>query len=214
MAVNDFLKMLTDAFTKSEKSNIGKLFIIADEQISAITSNLEKAELWRDIDVAEGKTLDLLGENVGQSRGFASDEVYRVLIRGKVARNISDGTINKMIQAIAISLDCKPSDIQIINAIDSESSDEKEPAAIIIKKIPLAALNNVGMSTNQFLQIVNSIKAGGVRVAYVNLEGTFAFATTNQLEENSDFGFSDLSGTQGGTLGGLFTPEDDYQLPI
>ncbi|MBC6153410.1 hypothetical protein HB834_17370, partial [Listeria booriae] len=86
MSVRDFLGKLSDAFTKSEKSNIGKLFIIVDQQISVLTSALEKTEEWRDIDNAGGKTLNKLGENVGQDRGRATDEVYRVLIRGKVAR--------------------------------------------------------------------------------------------------------------------------------
>ncbi|EAD1138806.1 hypothetical protein AR000_08785 [Listeria monocytogenes] len=213
MSVKDFLSKLTDAFTKSEKSSIGKLFIIVDQQISVLTSALEKTEEWRDIDNAGGKTLNKLGENVGQDRGRATDEVYRVLIRGKVARNASDGTINKIILAISKSLDCNYNDIQIINANDSNSSDEHEPAAIIIKKIPLSALNAVGLSTNQFLQIVNSLKSGGVRVAYINLEGSFSFSK-GRTEEISNEGFSKLNQLVGGTLGGLFTPENDFKLPI
>ncbi|MBM5675619.1 hypothetical protein [Listeria seeligeri] len=213
MSAKDFIQKLTDAFTKSEKSNIGKLFIIVDQQITSITSALKKTEEWRDIDNAQGKALNNLGENVGQNRGQTTDEVYRVLIRGKVARNASDGTINKMIHAISKSLNCKYTDIQIINANDSNSDDEHEPAAIIIKKIPLKALNEVGLSTNQFLQIVDSIKAGGVRVAYVTLEGSFSFAQ-GAIEEVSQEGFSELDQILGGMLGGLFTPGNDYKLPI
>ncbi|EEO6484149.1 DUF2612 domain-containing protein [Listeria monocytogenes] len=213
MSVKDFLGKLTDAFTKSEKSNIGKLFIIVDQQISVLTSALEKTEEWRDIDNAKGRTLNKLGENVGQDRGRATDEVYRVLIRGKVARNASDGTINKIIQAIAKSLDCNYNDIQIINANDSNSSDEHEPAAIIIKKIPLSSLNQVGLSTSQFLQIVNTLKPGGVRIAYINLEGSFSFAKGTN-EEISNEGFSGLDQVWGGALGGLYTPAEDFRLPI
>lgn len=213
MSAKDFIQKLTDAFTKSEKSNIGKLFIIVDQQITSITSALKKTEEWRDIDNAQGKALNNLGENVGQNRGQTTDEVYRVLIRGKVARNASDGTINKMIHAISKSLNCKYTDIQIINANDSNSDDEHEPAAIIIKKIPLKALNEVGLSTNQFLQIVDSIKSGGVRVAYVTLEGSFSFAQ-GAIEEVSQEGFSELDQILGGMLGGLFTPGNDYKLPI
>ncbi|MBF2345437.1 hypothetical protein IA806_02515 [Listeria seeligeri] len=213
MPAKDFIKKLTDAFTKSEKSNIGKLFIIVDQQISALTRALEKTEEWRDIDIAEGKTLNNLGGNVGQYRGQTTDEVYRVLIRGKVARNASDGTVNRMIHAVAKSLDCKYSDVQIINASDSDSADEHEPAAIIIKRIPLRALNVVGLSTNQFLQLVSSIKPAGVRVAYITLEGTFSFSK-DSTEETSDEGFADIEQAVGGTLGGLFTPRNDFKLPI
>lgn len=214
MAVKDLLNKLTDVFTKDEKSNIGKLFLIVDDQIQNVRSSLSKVEKWRDIENAQGKALDALGDNVGQKRGQSTDEVYRVLIRGKVARNLSDGTTNRIIKAIATSLSCDPAEISIINAHDADSPDLIEPAAIIITKVPLNALNLTGMSTSQFLQIVDSIRAGGVRVASVNLEGTFAFADGTELEEGSEFGFSDDLGEVGGTLSGIFTPQKDYKLPI
>lgn len=213
MNVKDMLSKLTDVFKKSTGSNNEKLFTLVQTELESLSDTASKVEIWRDIDKAKGKSLNYLGENVGQNRGRATDEVYRVLIRGKVARNASDGSINRMIDAIASSLQCPSSDIQIINANDSESPDEHEPATIIIKHIPLDALNNTGLSTNQFLQIVDSVRSGGVRVAYVNLEGTFSFSSTAEIE-NSELGFADVDMTTGGTLGGLFTPGNDYKLPI
>lgn len=213
MSAKKLLEKLTDVFTKDENSNFGKLFLILDENLMEIKNLLIKTEKWRDINNAEGRALNELGENVGQNRGRATDEIYRVLIRGKVARNASDGSINKMVHAIASSLNCNYSDIHIMNANDSSSSDEKEPAAIIIQKIPLDALNNVGISTNQFLQIIDSIVAGGVRVAYVSLEGTFSFSNSSSIE-TSEQGFADINMASGGTLGGVFTPSNDYELPL
>ncbi|KIL34033.1 hypothetical protein [Bacillus subtilis] len=208
--IKDLIGKLTDAFLKDEKSNIGKLFLIVDEQLTALKSALTTAENWRNIDVAKGKALDLLGDNVSQDRGRATDEIYRVLIRGKVARNVSDGTTNRIIEALAKTLNCKPSEIHIVS---SKENNEDEPAAIIVKKAPIEALSKVGMSATQFSNIVQKTVAAGVRVAYVDLNGTFRFSSSANSIETSQYGFS-TDGTDGGTLGGIFQPEDDYPLPI
>lgn len=208
--IKDLIGKLTDAFLKDEKSNIGKLFLIVDKQLTALKSALITAENWRDIDAAKGKALDLLGDNVSQDRGRATDEIYRVLIRGKVARNVSDGTTNRIIEALAKTLNCKPSEIHIVS---SKENNEDEPAAIIVKKAPIEALSKVGMSATQFSNIVQKTVAAGVRVAYVDLNGTFRFSSSADSIETSQYGFS-TDGTDGGTLGGIFQPEDDYPLPI
>ncbi|MCY9197370.1 DUF2612 domain-containing protein [Bacillus atrophaeus] len=208
--IKDLIGKLTDVFLKDEKSNIGKLFLIVDEQLTALKSALITAENWRDIDAAKGKVLDLLGDNVSQDRGRATDEIYRVLIRGKVARNVSDGTTNRIIEALAKTLNCKPSEIHIVS---SKENNEDEPAAIIVKKAPIEALSKVGMSATQFSNIVQKTVAAGVRVAYVDLNGTFRFSSSANSIETSQYGFS-TDGTDGGTLGGIFQPEVDYPLPI
>lgn len=208
--IKDLISKLTDAFQKDEKSNIGKLFLIVDEQLTAARKTLTTAEKWRDIDNAKGRGLDLIGDNVAQNRGRSTDEIYRVLIRGKVARNISDGTTNRIIEALAKTLNCEYNEINIYTV---KEDGENEPAAIIVKKAPLEALNKVGMSATQFSTIVQKTVAAGVRVAYINLNGTFSFSSIPDEIETSQFGFSS-DGIDGGTLGGIFEPEDDYPLPI
>lgn len=211
MSSDKFLKLLPDMFKKNNHSTISKLLSIVEEQTDFLKEVFNQIAEWRDIEKATGYTLDQLGANVGQYRGKSSDDVYRVLIRGKVARNCSDGTINNMLHALATSLNCPPSEIKIVSA--NETEDEKEVAAIIIKKAPLSYLNQSGLSVSQFLQIAESISSGGVRMAYVNLEGTFSFASSVEIEESED-GFSDILETTGGTLGGVFMPENDYELPL
>lgn len=211
MGSRDFLKLLPDIFDRRKESNVGKLFDLVSEQFELVSSLLNQIEQWRGIDDAKGTTLDQLGANVGQYRGKTNDELYRILIRGKLLRNYSDGTTNRILRALSYSLSCPPSDIQLVYA--HETADEKEPAAIIIKKAPLTYLNKSGLTVAQFMQIVESITAGGVRVSYVNLEGTFSFASGKTVEI-SDEGFADIEGTIGGELGGVFLPSDDYELPL
>lgn len=208
--LKDLLNMLVDAITKNEDSNIGKLFTIVDEQLTDIDNTLNTMEEWIQIDIAQGKALDDIGEDLNQYRGKATDEIYRVMIRGKMARSVSDGTINSMIDALSKTLNCKPTDIQIASSIEL---GEGEPNSIVIKKAPLEALNKIGLSANQFVQFVEQVVPGDASVARVNLEGTFSFASGSTVE-SSEFGFADIAGTTGGTFGGVFTSSDDYMLPI
>lgn len=208
--LKDLLSMLVDAITKNEDSNIGKLFTIVDEQLTDIDDTLNTMEEWIQIDKAQGKALDDIGEDLNQYRGKATDEIYRVMIRGKMARSVSDGTINSMIDALSKTLNCKPTDIQIASSIEL---GEGEPNSIVVKKAPLEALNKIGLSANQFVQFVEQVVPGDASVARVNLEGTFSFASGSTVE-SSEFGFADIDGTTGGTFGGVFTSSDDYILPI
>ncbi|MBG9783595.1 hypothetical protein [Shouchella lehensis] len=203
--VKDLLSKLTDAFTKSEKSNIGKLFLVIDEQLESVKSALIRTEEWRDLNNAKGSTLDEIGVNVNQLRGRANDPVFRVLIRGKIARNVSDGTINKMVNALAKTLNCPHEVIQIVSMIED---NQEEPAAIVVKRAPIEALAAAGLTATQFTNIVQATTMAGVRVAYVDLNGTFRFSTHPTEIEVSEYGFDF------GSLGGIFQPEEEIPLPI
>ncbi|WP_025727701.1 hypothetical protein [Heyndrickxia ginsengihumi] len=208
--LKEMLNMLVSVFVKNEDSNIGKLFTIAAEQLADASETLKTIEEWISIDNAVGKGLDDIGDDLNQYRGKATDEIYRVMIKGKIARSLSDGTINSMIDALSKTLNCSPSEIQLVSSIEL---GEGEPNAIIVNKAPLNALNKIGLSASQFVQFVEQVLPGDASISRVNLEGTFSFASGNDVE-TSELGFADLNGTTGGTFGGVFTPADDYKLPI
>lgn len=204
------LRKLTDVFTKKPDSNIGKLFLIISEQFSELEESATKIENWRDIDQAEGTTLDLMGKARGQHRGQATDDVMRILIKTRLARNNSDGTINKIISALALSLGVSPSQLRI-KALWADG----EPAALMIDRLPLDVLNNVGMTTTELGLLAQSITAGGIRITSINLSGTFAFSSQpNTLEKSVEFGFAPLDQSTGGTLGTVFDPGKNSNLPI
>ncbi|WP_230113504.1 hypothetical protein [Bacillus velezensis] len=94
-------------------------------------------------------------------------------------------------------MNCKQSEINIVS---SKENNQDEPAAIIVKKAPIEALSRVGMSETQFSNIVQKTVAAGVRVAYVDLNGTFCFSSSASTIETSEYGFSS-DGKDGGTLG-------------
>ncbi|AXI29441.1 hypothetical protein CIB87_10615 [Priestia megaterium] len=101
---NDMISKLTDLFTKNENSNIGKIIRIVSDEFTAVQTALETTEEWRDIDKAEGTTLDLIGENIGQPRSKTDDEEFRLLIKTKIFSNLSIGDIDSVNQLLRIHL--------------------------------------------------------------------------------------------------------------
>jgi hypothetical protein len=209
----DMLKRLTDRYKKDPESNTAKIIKILADELEEIQSTFERIEEWKDVEVAEGAALDDLGTNVGQPRGVATDEIYRILLRSKVARNFSDGTIDTIIRVVSLAINADPKEIQIKELYNDPNNPE--PAAIGLIQIPLRKLNEVGMSPKQFVQIVQKTVAAGVRVANVELSGTFAFASyPTTIEYNDIAGFADENGTVGGYLGAMFVDSEDSNLPV
>ncbi|QXJ39599.1 hypothetical protein BV455_02965 [Parageobacillus caldoxylosilyticus] len=209
----DMLERLTDRYRKDPDSNIGKIIKILTDELDLIKETFDRMEEWEDVEKAEGVVLDDIGKDIGQPRGAATDEIYRILLRSKVARNLSDGTIDTIIRVLSIALNADPKEIRIQELC--EDPVHPEPAAISLIQIPLRRLNEVGMSPKQFAQIVKKTVAAGIRVASIELTGTFSFSSQSATSEYSDTeGFSDINQVIGGYLGAAFADSDDSNLPV
>jgi hypothetical protein len=204
--IKEWISKMTDRYTLNPDSNIGKVLRLISDEVDEVSETYATIEKWRDLNEARGKTLDLIGANFSQNRGQMTDEIYRSIIIAKIIQGQSDGTYNKMIAALSRTLNCNPENIEI-------QEDESLPASIIIQRAPLTALNTIGMSINQFLQIAEQVVSAGVSITNVNLEGTFGFAS-GIIQEQSSEGFANVDQNTGGIFGGLFVPENDYELPI
>lgn len=204
------INLLTDNYKKDRSSNIGKLFIIITEEFDKMRDTLQKIEDYRDVNVASGYTLDKIGANIEQFRGIAEDEIYRVLIKYKLRGVASSGTINEIIEIVSDTLEIDPSEIGIAETYNDE---EPEPAAISIAKVPYGALLSIGLSPNQFIQILKSSVPAGVLLKSISLEGTFEFGST-ELETDFEKGFADIDMTSGGYFGVLYISGADGELPI
>lgn len=210
MDFTNLIGLLPDVYKKSSPSFIADLIKIIERVNTNIMNTYTTAEKWRSIDEARGATLDLMGLRVGQKRGSSSDEIYRVLIKARIARNNSDGTINSIIEALALSLNTTPDTIKI-----KPLYTEGQPLAIRIEGIPITALNKVGLSISEFASLAQSIATAGITVSSVDLSGTFAFSSKlNQMEDSVEFGFAPLDRSTGGTLGSVAGSSDSNDLPI
>lgn len=206
------LERLTDNYNKHPQSNISKLLKLVAKELDDIKVQLKKIEEWRDIDKAEGEVLNRIGYNVEQFRGQASDEIYRVLIKSKIARNRSNGTINKIIEVISMALGVEPKDIGIKEMYLDEF--DPEPAAISVISVPIAKILEIGMTGSQFAKLIAQMTAAGVGVREIELYGTFLLSSQpDVIETDPDTGLADIDMTQGGELGMIYQPDKDIELP-
>ncbi|MFZ0575969.1 MAG: hypothetical protein WAM41_00570 [Psychrobacillus psychrotolerans] len=206
------MNCFADYFAKHPTSNISKLISIFSDELVVLENTNKQILLWREIDNAKGNALDLIGENVIQNRGVATDEVYRILLKSKIARNLSDGTINTIIQVISIALSTDPSTIKIVEKWNDV--DEPEPAAIKLIELPLTKINEAGLDPLNFIRIIQRTVAAGVKVGVIELSGTFEFGDETNVIDNLK-GFGDINiESIGGYLGAVYTPANDKELPI
>lgn len=210
-STKEIISLFTDFFRKDKKSNLYKLISLFADELALIKETNQLIMEWREIDKAQGKTLDLIGENINQSRGVATDEVYRILLKSRIARNLSDGTINTIINVIAIALSTDKKNIKIVEGWTDEVNPE--PASIKLMEMPLEAINKSGIDPTNFVKIIQKTVAGGVKVQSVELTGTFEFGDTS-MEIDNNKGFSNIEGTIGGYLGAAFSPSNNQDLPI
>ena len=202
-----FVDRLTDNYSKDPDSNVYKLMSIAAGVIQENEDTLNRIGDWRDVDQAQGKALDMLGQNVRQNRGQAPDEVYRVLIKSKIKRNLSNGSINTLIDFLSFILQVPKTSIKI-----NELWQVGAPGDLKID-LPMDAINATGLSRKQFGTLINLVTVAGVN-AEVLFEGTFSFSSVYDASETDPNGFADDAGTTGGTLGESFDPVNDFELPI
>lgn len=196
---------LVDYFDKRPTSNISKLLAIFSEETQAIRDTNNLVRQWRSIDNAEGKTLDLIGENIKQLRGSANDERYRIFLKAKIARNLSDGTTGTILSILSMILMIPQSEIEIVEKWNDIS--EQEYAAIRLSGVPAKSLYEIGMTPDDFVAIVQAMVASGVKVYLVELIGTFQFGE-EPLMTSEFVGMADEAQTIGGTLGLLMTEDD------
>lgn len=196
-----FVDRLTDNYNKNPDSNVMKLAKLTTDYIQGNQDTYDKIAEWRDIDQAEGAALDLLGADVAQYRGQAQDDVYRIMIKSKIKRNLSDGSINTIIDFMSFLLRIDASEVHIT---------EEYPAALHIE-VPADAAFKTGLTLNQFGTLVDMVVAGGVRTG-VLFKGSFFFAEGPGVF--SPDGFSNIEQTNGGTLGKVYDPANDYELPF
>jgi hypothetical protein len=198
------LERAPHTYSKEKTSIWAKLLKVLSSPFDEIYVVIDEIKNARSIETAFGYSLDLVGGNVDQKRGKSTDLIYKALIRGKIARNFCDGSIDSIMIAISKTFGLQYNDILLTEVWEETSSR----AGNITVEIPYNVLNLLGISGTNFINIVNSITAGGVGVGAL-VSGTFSFSSDPVTSElNNEFGFD------AGTLSAFLTYEKDQILPI
>lgn len=202
-----FISRLSDAYAKEPTSTVYKLAQITTEQLNTLEEVYERIYNGRDIDQATGHMLDMMGADVQQSRGQATDDVYRAMVKVKIMRNLADGSINNLLDFLAFVLDT-PLNTLVVN----ELYESGEPAMLYIEA-PLDKVSKTGLSIGQFGTLINLVTGAGIG-ARLLFEGTFELASGDTAEIDAEKGLSDVDQEEGGTLGAMYDPAIDYELPV
>lgn len=170
--LSKMLNMIPDAFAKTKESNFGKVFIILSNELEKAKQAAETIEEWRDIDLAEGKTLDRIGNDYEQHRGQDGDSLYRFMIKSKIEQSQSNGTFNELINVICRTINCQPEDVNIVAGrfYDALGNYTGEPLAIEINSVPMRFFVDSGIKVSAFIDSVRSSAAAGVRIISISIE--------------------------------------------
>ena len=201
---NKLAQNLPDAYNKKAESNNAKILDIEKTALDSLRKSIKDIYDTLDLNNAYGKTLDLYGEMFGQLRGTATDEQYRVLIKNRIIRNLSDADFNSVVNAICATFDCEPSEI-LLKELD-------EPCKVTLEGLPFSRINECNIDINTAVQIINSLIPAGVYMEAMSFSGTFEFGDT-ELVYDEKKGFADEAQTVGGYLG-LVSDSHGSNLPV
>lgn len=204
------IEVFPDVYDKGKGSNFYKLISTITPEFDEILSVIQDIQLNLDIEKATGATLTKLATNVNQQRGRVNDKVLRTLIKSKIASDMSEGTIETILNIVSFIFGDELHQTQIV---ELWHSDTEEQLAAFRLYVPIEGITESGITLNQFVQVMTKLKSAGVAI-YADLQGTFEFGLIEEFGIEFENGFSDITGVVGGTLGVMFDPEEDEPLPI
>ncbi|MDD6988782.1 hypothetical protein [Ruminococcus sp.] len=190
----DFVKNLPDTYQKQTDSNNDKLLKIAKMSSDTLKTDILDVLNSLDIEQATGKTLDLYGEIVNQPRKSNNDIKYRINILAKIIRNVTDGDFDSIINAVSMSFNCDPSEVQIQNG--------SEAGTIDLLAIPLQTVESAELSQGEIVEIVKQLLPVGISLNTFLFSGTFEFADSENVAD-TDKGFANDTQTIGGYFGNI-----------
>ncbi len=197
---------LPDTYPKDRNSNIYKLLQIEREAVGTLDNTLIQLAEMLDIDKATGVVLDVYGDEIGQKRGNANDDQYRILIKAKAAQNLSNGTYASICNALCITFNCDKS------AIKFEDGDI--PCSVKATVFPVVEINEAGFTAQQAMDIIQSLLPICVTLEPIVVDGTFVFADAEDVIDTTK-GFGGYEGdTVGGTFGAIYGAADEETLSI
>ncbi len=202
----NYAKNLPDHYKKTADSNNFKILEV--ERYAIDTFKQDTIDVYNSLDLSQayGATLDMYGEMVGQPRGVANDEQYILMIRAKIAQNVSSGDYKSVANAICLTFDCEPSEVYI--------TEKDEPCTVELVVMPLSVINKAGLSTRQTVELVKKLLPVGIFLESFLFEGTFEFSAI-ETEYNENAGFCNVEGGEiGGYFGLLYGEDEEPILPI
>ncbi|WP_195633352.1 hypothetical protein [Enterocloster bolteae] len=202
------VERLPDCYRKDEDSNNHKLLELERLATEELRLDIKTVLDSLDLNQANGNTLDLYGDMLGQRRGLLNDEQYRYMILARIGRNVVQGDYNSVMSTLILMFGSQAGDITLD---DLEVVEGERPCVVRLTKFPVYVLINAGFSSRQAVAMIESLLPVCVTLSADNFEGTFEFADTADVYDEQA-GFGNIGQTIGGYLG-LYLGDDD-KIPV
>lgn len=194
--LKEFLGKFPSSFTTSISSTNWKLSKFLADGLDQAKDALNQIDKYRNVDNAEGKALDKLGDKYGVKRGPADDEFYRMMIRSKISNRKGDTTVNGILRTMQNALNI---DVKCVKIGPAYHDGKQEPLSLRISNVPLSFARSE-FEQEFMLRQIESTVAVGIRLQdlqfIVHAGGTFAVgvgtATTYSfnIDDSKDYSHS------------------------
>lgn len=159
MSTSKLIHSLPDVYRKDTDGNNFKILSLHGDAVDELRANMQAVLDAQDLQRAVGNTLDKYGAEVEQPRGSADDELYRVLIQQKMARDRGIGTWDSVSGGIRSILNCSDSDFYI--------HDSSVNRRVIFRVADSRIIENASLTKKQVKKIINQLLPATVKFAVI-----------------------------------------------
>lgn len=153
-----FITKLPSSLNSDPGTNFEKLAEFLSLGFDDIRSLFDNIQRYRNIDEAEGKLLDRIGQKYDVKRGPADDDFYRLMIKSKLAIRKGDTSIDGILTTMQNALDIDVDGVKL-QPIYQENGD-KEPLSLRITNVPLRFAKSEFEQEFMLKQIESSVAVG------------------------------------------------------
>lgn len=173
-------------FDHDDNSNLTGIFEILNHTNYDQREQLKRIFDWQQLDNAQGKVLDMIGQDYGVNRIDNDDDFYRFLIRLAKIKNHTDGSINSIYNLISYALQVSSEEFSIKLGYEIDG----EPNAIRVDDIPNEYSKDPRKTRILMKYLEQSIAAGirliGLTFQENNINNLYIGMTSVTMEEETN----------------------------
>ena len=158
-ATDEMVGLLPFQYNKSPTGTIYKLLDLFGGQLDKISNSSRLISLYKDIGQASGGALEVIGNEYGVARPSNDDEFYRFIIKSHIVMSLKVGTINDLVEVLALTSGLDMSAFSVKNGT--------EPLSVRVEDIP-SALAVSEDQQNAVKSWIEAVLPAGVRLELIS----------------------------------------------
>lgn len=172
MTTDEVMAEMSDYWANTTDSNWHKLFDSFISRGNSLADNADTVRDWRDIGIAKGATLDMIGQDKEVPRVDDDDEFYRWLLKIKAMVSVSDPTIDN-IEKIVMAV-FGTSNFELETEPDKNGVKITIPASVLPQDLSKRAI---------LMEYIQSLPAAGfgITLAFTSQTNTVVYVSVGQI---------------------------------